>query len=141
MKMKLVLMVMMVILGGATLFAGMMPAADELKALDLMVDKALNAYNEDDSKTFYADFAVMMAAICTPEAYKAIFADNYKKNFGKYVSRTINEAETVIAPDVPSGLLVYTAKFEKNENIKLSINLFKENGVWKLQQVTIAPMP
>ncbi len=122
-------------------WAGMMPAADDLKAFDAMVDKAMAAYNAEDSKAFYADFATMMAAICTPEAFKALYVDNYRQNFGDYASRTIIEAETVVAPGVPNGLLVYEAKFSKNEKVKLSVNLFQENNVWKIQQISIMPMP
>lgn len=141
MKLKMLVLVVMMVMGCSALFAGMMPAAEEMKAFDAMVDKAMTAYNDGDSKAFYADFAVMMAAICTPESFKALYVDSYMKIFGKYVSRTVIEAETVVVPDVPNGLLVYEAKFEKNEKVKLSVNLFKENGAWKLQQVSIQAMP
>lgn len=134
-------MVLALVLGCSALFAGMMPAAEELKALDMIVDKAMAAYNENDAKAFYADYATMMAAICTPEVFKTLIVDGYKAKFGNYVSRTIVEAETVIVPDVPNGLLVYSAKFEKDANAKLIINLIKENATWKLQQITIQPMP
>ena len=141
MKLKMLVLVVMMVIGCSALFAGMMPAAEEIKAFDAIVDKAMTAYNDGDSKAFYADFAAMMASIATPEAFKALYVDTYMKTFGKYVSRTVIEAETVVVPDVPNGLLVYEAKFEKNEKVKLSVNLFKENGAWKLQQVTIQAMP
>lgn len=141
MSSKLVLLVVMICLVVSNLWAGMMPPAEDLKTMDAMIDKALAAYNAEDSKAFYADFATIMAAICTPETFKTLYIDTYKKNFGEYVSRTIIEAETVVAPGVPNGLLVYSAKFAKNEKIKLAINLFQENNIWKIQQITIQPMP
>lgn len=137
MKMMLVTLVM-VLLSGA-LFAGVMPAAEEMAVLDAMVDKLMAAYNAGDATAFYADWATMMASICTPQVFQTMFVDNYKKNFGDYVERSINADETVVMADVPNGLLVYTAKFTSNEKIKLAINLFKEGDSWKFQQVTIQP--
>jgi len=139
MKMMLVTL-MMVMLSGA-LFAGVLPAADEMAALDAMVDKLMTAYNAGDVTAFYADWATMMAAVCTPQVFQAMFVDNYKKTFGNYAERTINAEESVIMADVPNGLLVYTAKFSNNEKVKLAINLFKENDSWKFQQVTIQAIP
>lgn len=137
MKMMLVTL-MMVLLSGA-LFAGVMPAAEEMAALDAMVDKLMAAYNAGDATAFYADWAAMMASICTPQVFQTMFVDNYKKNFGDYVERSINADETVVMADVPNGLLVYTAKFTNNEKVKLAINLFKEGDNWKFQQLTIQP--
>lgn len=141
MNSKLVLLVIMMALVISNLWAGMMPPAEDLKTMDAMIDKAMAAYNAEDSTAFYADFATIMAAICTPETFKTLYVDTYKKNFGAYVSRTIIEAETVVAPGVPNGLLVYSARFANNEKIKLAINLFQENNIWKIQQITIQPMP
>ncbi|MBU1109126.1 MAG: hypothetical protein KKB51_20785 [Candidatus Riflebacteria bacterium] len=139
MKMMLV-MLMMVMMSGA-LFAGMMPAEKELATFEAMVDKLMAAYNAEDAVAFYADWASMMAAICTPQVFQTMFVDNYKKTFGNYTARTINAEETVVMTDVPNGLLVYTAQFANNEKVKLAINLFKENDIWKFQQVTIQAMP
>lgn len=131
----------MIALGCSALWAGIMPAAEEMKTLDVMVDSLLAAYNAEDSKAFYTDYSSTMAALTTPEIFKMMIVDVQKKTFGNYVSRSILEAETVVTAEVPNALLVYTAKFEKNENAKLLINLVKENNVWKIQQVTIQPMP
>ncbi len=38
-----------------------------------MLDKALTAYNAGDAKVFYTDFAKMMAAIATEQAYNMKF--------------------------------------------------------------------
>ena len=139
MKMMLVMLVM-VMMSGA-LFAGVLPGKEQLVALEAMVDNLMAAYNADDATAFYADWASMMAAICTPQVFQTMFVDNYKKTFGKYIARTINAEESVIMPDVPNGLLVYTAQFANSEKVKLSVNLFKENDSWKFQQVTIQAIP
>ncbi len=129
------------LLFSGALQAGMMPPPELMKALDTRVDGLMAAYNAGDDKAFYADWAASMAALCTPQVFKMMFVDGHMKNFGAYKSRKIIEAETVIVPDVPNGLLVYSAEFEKNAKIKLSINLIKEGDEWKFQQVTIMPMP
>lgn len=141
MSSKLLISLLLTVLCASFAWAGMMPAADDLKAFDAMIDKAMVAYNAEDPAAFYADFAAMMAAICTPEAFKALYIDNYRKTFGDYVSRSIIEAETVVAPGVPNGLLVYEAKFSNNEKVKLAVNLFQENNIWKIQQISIQAMP
>ncbi|PKL48693.1 MAG: hypothetical protein CVV42_08605 [Candidatus Riflebacteria bacterium HGW-Riflebacteria-2] len=141
MKIKgMLVTLLMVVLSGA-LFAGVLPPAEELSAIDAMIDKMMEGYNAGDATAFYADWAAMMAAICTPQAFQTLYVDNYMKTFGAYVSRTVNADESVVMADVPNGLLVYTAKFANNENIKMSVNLFKENDIWKIQQLTIQAMP
>lgn len=141
MKNFLVLFLVFVLICSSNLYAGMMPDPDTMKGLDTSVDKLMEAYNAGDATAFYADWASSMAAICTPQVFKMMFVDGHMKNYGAYKSRKIIEAETVVAPGVPNGLLVYEAEFANNAKIKLSINLMKEGEDWKFQQVTIAPMP
>ena len=137
----LFLLVICMLLSVASAYAGMMPDPETMKALDAKVDKLMEAYNASDATAFYAEWASSMAAICTPQVFKMMFVDGHMKNFGEYKSRKVIEAETVVAPGVPNGLLVFEAEFAKNAKIKLSINLMKEGEDWKFQQVTIAPMP
>jgi hypothetical protein len=141
MKVFTVIVLMIALLFSGSLQAGMMPDPETMKALDAKVDNLMTAYNSGDDKAFYADWAASMAALCTPQVFKMMFVDGHMANYGAYKSRKIIEAETVVVPDVPNGLLVYAAEFEKNAKIKLSINLIKEGDDWKFQQVTIMPMP
>ncbi len=141
MKMKVMLVTLLMVVFSGAIFAGVLPAAEEMSALDAMIDKMMAAYNAGDATAFYADWASMMAAICTPQAFQTLYVDNYMKTFGAYASRTVNADESVVMADVPNGLLVYTAKFANNENVKMSVNLMKENDTWKIQQLTIQAMP
>lgn len=141
MNIKVLLVTLLLVIFSGALFAGVLPAAEEMSALDAMIDKMMAGYNAGDATAFYADWAAMMAAVCTPQAFQTLYVDNYMKTFGAYASRTINADETVVMPDVPNGLLVYTAKFANNENVKMSVNLMKEENVWKIQQLTIQAMP
>jgi predicted metal-binding membrane protein len=141
MKIKMVMVILLITALSSALFAGVLPSAEELSPLDAMIDKMMEGYNAVDATAFYADWAVMMAGICTPQAFKSLYVDNYMKTFGAYVSRTVNADESVVMADVPNGLLVYHAKFANNENVKMSVNLIKENNIWKIQQLTIQAMP
>jgi len=141
MKIKVLLVTLLMMALTGAVFAGVMPSAEELGVIDAMIDKMMAGYNASDATAFYADWATMMAAICTPQAFQTLYVDNYMKTFGAYASRTVNADETVVMPDVPNGLVVYTAKFANNENVKMSVNLMKEDNVWKIQQLTIQAMP
>lgn len=139
--MKIIFAMLMMIIMSNALLAGIVPPAAEMTALDTMIDKMMTAYNAADSVAFYADWASMMAAICTPQSFQTLYVDKYKKTFGDYTSREIVSDETVVMADVPNGLLIYSAVFAKNDKVRLSVNIFKEDGLWKIQQLTIQAMP
>ena len=110
-------------------------AADAPKALDAMVEKAMTAYNAGDSKAFFADYAKMVEAIATPATFDALYKNGALKEHGKFVSRKLISADSVVDGETP--LLVYEAKFEKSARVKLAVNFIQEEGKPKLMQVTI----
>ncbi len=118
-----------------TLSTPCLRAADAPKALDAMVEKAMTAYNAGDSKAFFADYAKMVEAIATPATFDALYKNGALKEHGKFVSRKLIPADSVVDGETP--LLVYEAKFEKSARVKLSVNFIQENGKPKLMQVTI----
>ncbi len=112
-------------------------AADAPPAkLDTMVQKAMKAYNDADSKAFFADYAAAAAAIATPQTYKLMYEDMYKAKFGKFVSMTFNAKESSINDEAP--LLIYAAKFEKGA-AKVGVNFTKEGEALKIIQISIQP--
>lgn len=117
-------------------------AADsaELEKVDAMIDKALTAYNNKDWKTFYADWAETMSSIATEQSFNALYTGMYHNNFGQYKSRVPIPAETVLSGDSPVGLIVYTGVFEKNEKVKISVNVIREKDSWKIMQIQFAAM-
>jgi len=141
MKFKLFSILFLITMTLSTLWAGMMPPKDEMAALDKQIDKLMLAFNDKDTKVFYSDWSKSMAALCTPAMFKMMFVDMHMKKYGKYVSREIIEAETVVMANQPNALLVYKAEFEKNKKVKLAINLIKEDGKWKIQQVSLVDIP
>lgn len=117
-------------------------AADstELKKLDTMIDKALTAYNNKDWKAFYADWAESMSSIATEQSFNALYTGMYQNNFGHYKSRKPIPAETVLSCDSPVGLIVSSGVFEKNEKVKISVNVIREKDSWKIMQIQFAAM-
>jgi len=105
----------------------------DLKDLEPTVDAALKAYNEQDWKAFYKDYAKMMAGIATEQAFGTMYKGMYWPKYGKYESKKLIDKESVLLGDMP--LLVYEAKFEKAEKVKVSINFTTEEGKLKLMQV------
>jgi len=111
-----------------------------LAKLNPKVDTTMAGYNEGDYKKFFTEF-VPMEGVTTEQMFKMLYLDMYKPQFGNYVSRELIAAETVALPDQDMALVVYKAKFEKNESVKLSLNFMKVEGDFKIQQVVIAAMP
>ena len=110
--------------------------AEAPKALDAIVENAMKGYNAGDSKIFFTDYAKSLSAVATPAMFDALYTNMAMKEFGKYVSKKLIAAESVVQGETP--LLVFEAKFEKNPKVKLSINFLQEEGKPKLMQVTIA---
>ncbi len=111
---------------------------ERLKLLEPTVDKMLKAYNEGDHKTFNGEYAKMMAAVATEQMFTNMFINMYKKEFGNYVSKELIKNETVLTGDMP--LLVFQAKFEKNEKIKVSANFTKDGDALKVMQMRFDKM-
>ena len=115
--------------------AGKDAAPEVMKGLEEKVDKMLKAYNDNDWKAFFTDYAKSMAALATEPTYKMLYGD---KGFGKFVSKKLIDKETVSANDTP--LLVYEAEFEKEKKVKISVNFTKEDGQLKVMQVQFNKM-
>lgn len=123
---------------GLLVFLAAPAFAQDVAKLEGMLDNALKAYNAQDAKTFYADYAKSLAGIATPQAFETMYKNNYMVNFGKYVSKTMIKGESVTTGDFP--LFVYTAEFEKNKKVKVSCNFTKEDGNYKIMQIQFAKM-
>jgi hypothetical protein len=104
-----------------------------LKEAEPLVDRALAAYNKDDSKAFFADYAKSMAGIANDQTYQVLYG-KYKALLGNYKSRTLVKEKSSFSKDTP-GLLTYNAVFEKNDKILIQVNTTPEEGKLKLMQV------
>lgn len=105
-----------------------------LKQYEPLVNNALGAYNKEDYKDFYKDYAIMMANIATELAFKTMYINMYKEKYGKFVSKTLIREKSVYVDAGP--LLVYKAIFEKNSNIQIGVNFTKERDGYKIMQIS-----
>jgi hypothetical protein len=114
-------------------------AADaDPKVLEAQVVKLLEAYNKDDVKAFFADWAKAAAAIATPEVYNALYKAGAKNMVGDYVAKSIKfrKEGSVLSGDV---LVVYfEAAFSKEKDGLITVNFMKEGDAYKFLQVRIA---
>ncbi len=115
-------------------------AADEekidVKALEKSLNNALKAYNDDDHKKFWAEFAKAADALKTKETYDALYTNGYKKLFGKLVKRgDMIKDKSVLTGDI--GLVRYLAEFDKDKKVEIDANWTKEGKGIKFIQILI----
>jgi hypothetical protein len=118
----------------ADLAPGLSPAL--FKQLDAMTGKAVDAYNKQDSKKFYADYAKQMSAIATPQTFQALYgANGYMKTVGTVKTRKFAPKKSAVNGAV--AILVYDATFSKGAGV-VNVNFIKEGNAFKIQQVQFA---
>ena len=107
---------------------------DVAATFDPLVENALKAYNKEDFKAFFADYSKSLSAMATEPVFKMMFIDTYKKDLGNYVSRKLvaDQSSKVVGD---ANVLVYNAQFEKNKNVRISVNVNKEDGKFKFVQI------
>ncbi|MCA9792321.1 MAG: hypothetical protein KC910_11020 [Candidatus Eremiobacteraeota bacterium] len=136
-KLLMALMAAMVLGSGLASADDLAPglSPDRFKSMDGMVDRAMAAYNADNWKKFYSEWAQMMASICTEQAYTSLYKGQYKKNYGNFKSKKLIASRSVVAD--MNGLLVYEAAFDKGGKLDLAVNFFKEGDIYKIQQIQV----
>ncbi len=107
-----------------------------LVALEPMVDETLAGYNAGKSEDYFKHFAVSMKAIATPQVFKNMVMNMWKKKIGEFKSRELAEKKCSFNDGFP--LLVYVGVF-KNSKMMISVNFMKEDGKYKIMQFRIDP--
>src|SRR5262249_10858686 len=73
----------------------------DLKAFEKTVDRALKAYNDNDDKKFWAEFAKAADALKTKETFDALYTNGLKPLFGKFEKRgELMKEKTVLDGEV-----------------------------------------
>ena len=108
----------------------------DVKVLEKNLDRALQAYNNDDHKKFWAEFAKTVDALKTKETYDALYTNGYKPMYGKLVKRG-EMIKDKSALEGPVGLVRYLAEFEKNKKVEIDVNWEKEGKEVKFIQIQI----
>ena len=110
----------------------------EYKDLEEMATKLFEAYNKDDVKAFFTDWAKAAEAITTPQVYEALYKNGAKKMVGDYVAKSIKfrKEGSVLSGDI---LVVYFETAFSNEKDGLvTVNFVKEGDAYKFLQVRMA---
>ncbi len=125
----------------STPVAGSLPPAilEKLAPLEKTLDSALSAYNAGDPAAFAGSFAKDAHPPATEHTFHALFDGIYRAEFGKYVSKTLIPAESVLDPGY--GQLVYNGTFEKRGRVKVSADFSEESGAPKIVQLRFEKMP
>jgi hypothetical protein len=110
-------------------------AAEVLRELTPILDKALAAYNAGDQRALFADFATAATPPPSDRIFQELFEGYYKKDFGRLTALRLYPQETV--PDADYGMLVYLAQCERVKLAKVSANFIRENGAPKIVQIRI----
>lgn len=111
------------------------------KKLEAQCEKLLDAYNRDDVKAFFADWAKSVEAIATEMTYDALYKNGAKNDVGRYVAKSLKfrKEGSVLAGDF---LLVYfDAEFTGAKQGRITANLQKEGDAYKFVQVQLAKKP
>lgn len=125
------------LLAGISLSPSRAEDADPAK-LEAQLEEILSAYNKDDVKAFFANWAKSVEAIATEPTYKALYKDGAKKSLGDYTAKTVKfrKEGSVLTGDF---LVVYfDAKFGKEEKAQIAVNFQKEDGKYKFMQVQMS---
>ena len=109
------------------------PQPGALAELEPVLNRALAAYNADDKHAFLAEFASAAPGIRVEGAYRRLFQEVYKNEFGKLESKRLRRKASVADRDW--GALIYEADFQKHPKAQLVANFIREKGAVKLMQI------
>lgn len=122
----LMLTVMLVVLAGCTSSPKEIKGAERDAVLaysEPMADNELAALNANDYEAFVKDYDETMVKVNTPESF-ANLVSLVSTKLGKYLSREVT-AVTAVGDD--AILVVYSARFENEENVTIRL-VFQPNG-------------
>ena len=85
------------------------------KEYEPLLDETLDAYNEEDYAAFIKNFADEGRRARTERAFKFIWVDEYKTEYGNYVSKEFFFKKS--NPSKVYPLLTYKGKFVKNDEV------------------------
>ena len=88
---------------------------DFRKEYEPLLDETLDAYNEEDYAAFIANFADEGRRARTERAFKFIWVDEYKTEYGNYISKEFFFKKS--NPNKVYPLLTYKGKFAKNDEV------------------------
>jgi len=107
-----------------------------MDSINERIDSTLKAYNDDDFQGFFHYFTQASAKVAKEEAFRSVYRETAFAKYGRYLSRVLDGDRSRVSGKV--GLLFFAGQFEKG-SAQISVNLYKENNEWSLQQLRIEP--
>ena len=104
-------------------------------SLNVIVDNTMKGYNLENYVDFYRYFADKMESAVAKQYFKAVYVDVYKKNLGYLEAKKLLSEESSFDPGFP--IMVYECQFEKYKDVIMIVNFIKEEGAYRITQLTI----
>ena len=82
-----------------------------------------------------SDYTATFKSLDSKQLFNSLFKP-HKESCGNYKKHSFQKEGSVLTDDI--ALMVLDAEFDKKK-AKVSVNFGKEEGKWKVQQVTIEP--
>src|SRR5262245_2035976 len=121
--------------GLVTAETSLRPDDADVKKLEGQVEKLLEAYNKDDVKAFFANWASSVKSIATEQTYKALYKDGAKKDLGEYTTKTAKFRKEGSVVRGENMNVYFEAQFAKSKSGLVTANFTKEKGEYKFIQV------
>jgi hypothetical protein len=109
--------------------------ADIAKAMLGCADRAMEAYNKEDAKAFFAEWASQTKPAQTENMFKTSYVEGYKKKFNGALKSKKLIADERSKYDKTAPVLIYEGEFEKRKT-KIVLAYMKDGDTFKLMQVT-----
>lgn len=113
----------------------------DVKALESQMEKLLDAYNRDDVKAFFADWAKAVEAIATEATYDALFRNMAKKELGNYVPKTVKLRTEGSVLEGDFLVVYFDVEFASAKQGMAAVNFQQEGGAFKFIQVQLGKRP
>lgn len=122
---------------GVKIYAG--HAQEKLLAkLVPMVDAAMEGYNKEDHKVYFADFCKAMEAVATEQTFRTMVQGMWKKENGAFKAKKLLDDRCSFNDQVP--LLMFEAEFENGKRL-LAVNFTREGDLFRVMQISVNPLP
>ena len=104
-----------------------------LGTLEVLADSALEGYNTQDSVQFYKYFAKSMEELTKDQYFKSLYVEVHMRDLGYLESKVLLLDQSSLDPNFPN--LVYKAKFQKRDNIWVTVNFQKEYENYRITRI------
>lgn len=110
------------------------PENKNIRVLEAVVDRALEAYNKGSYMLFYDNFSKATQEAQSEQYFQATYIDIHKRVLGNYNSKILIPEKSSLNSEHP--YLVYEAHFKKfNGEVTITVNFKNEDGFFKITRM------